>query len=416
MKKIVIIVLIVISIALSGAVIILDYYKPIFVNDNANKEWGSESLDENLIPVKAKPEKTTAKICISGDNLIHENVIKLANRNKGGSGDLEDYELGFDFNPMYEQVAKMIENADYTIINQASIVGASKNVETISGYPLFHSPESLADDLIELGVDGVNIANNHMLDKKESGYKNSVVFWKTKDIDLIGGFSNTDEMEDIQNKIVTISDIRIAMLSYTATTNGITAGRQCPIPYFTVNETAILKKTLTDDVKAAKELSDLVFVFMNWGNCAGYEPDETQVATAQILADAGADVIIGTGPKVIQKIEEIKSSADNHTTICAYSLGNFMGTMEYMENLLGGILSFDITKKNDQTSIQNVIFTPTVIHYNNDYSEISVYPLNEYTEKKYLEHGSNFAKGFGSYQWFNDTVNKIIPQKFHSVV
>jgi len=95
--------------------------------------------------------------------------------------------------------------------------------------------------------------------------------------------------------------------------------------------------------------------------------------------DAGADIIIGTGPKVIQKMEWIQSDADDHEAFCAYSLGNSMGTMEYMDNLFGGVLTFEIASENEDFVLTNILFTPTVIHYDKDFSNIALIPLSAHS-------------------------------------
>ncbi len=410
MKKKTIVIAIIGCLILSFSMILLDYYRPIFVSRSHREKEEYESVADEMEPEEIKESRY--RFAVFGDNMIHENVLNFANIQAGGIGKREEYELGFDFLPLYENIKKYVDEADYSVIHQASLVGADSDWRTLSGYPLFHSPKILGDHLMQIGFDAVNIANNHMLDMKEKGYYNSVNYWKGKSIDLVGGYLNQKEYENTEEKIKVFGDLRIAMLSYTATTNGLSASKSCPIPYFTVNDTAILKKQLTEDVIKAKENSDLVFVFINWGNSASFEPDETQKQTARILADAGADLILGTGPKVIQRIEAVSAKDSDHQAICVYSLGNIMGTMQYMENLLGGFVTFDIVKLQGDWEIQSLLFHPTVIHYNEDFTEIGVYPLSDYTQELYMEHGSNKKNGYGSYHWFQNTTQELIPTEY----
>ena len=155
-----------------------------------------------------------------------------------------------------------------------------------------------------------------------------------------------------------------------------------------------------------------VIVLVNWGNSTSFAVSDFQVQAAQTFCDAGADVIVGTGPKVIQKMQWLSSDSHANQTLCAYSLGNTMGTMEYMDNLFGGILSFEVDKVGIDTNITNVLFTPTVIHYDQNYAGVTLYPLMNYTNELFLCHGSNINFGFGEYSWYQETLKKYIPSEF----
>jgi len=401
---------------------LLDYYRAIFVGNKKNETFNNvvDAVENDVVEVEETKAETKegvnfskgAKITIFGDNLIHENVLNYANLLVGGCGSRRDYDLGFDFKPIYQKVEGLIRQADFALLNQASLVGANDSSASLSGYPLFNSPSQLGIDMIELGFDGVNIANNHLLDMSENGLKNSIRFWKTKEIHLIGGDETSEDFESTENKIVTVGGVRIAILSYTASTNGITYTGQYSLPLFTENGENIREEMLRRQIGNAANNSDFVMVLMNWGNNAGYEVSSQQEKTAKILANAGADIIIGTGPKVIQKMEWIQSDADDHEAFCAYSLGNSMGTMEYMDNLFGGVLTFEIASENEDFVLTNILFTPTVIHYDKDFSNIALIPLSEYSEELFMKHGSNIHFGFGTYSWFRETVNHYIPSEY----
>jgi len=380
--------------------------------ETSNHETQEGTLSSDRQTTKAV-EKNYVDFCVFGDNLIHEKILRFANQNSGGDGSVESFNKGFDFKPLYSFVKSVVEEADFSICNQSSLVYASSDLSTLSGYPKFHSPKELADDLIEIGFDGINIGNNHLLDMGENGMYHSVRFWNEKDVFLFGGYESVEEKQKVESKVIRIENIKVAVLSYTATTNGLSAGKNTPIPYFTLNRTAILKKMLSDEVSACKSISDAVIVLMNWGNQEGYEPGEIQKETAKILCEAGADVIIGTGPKVIQPIQWIESEKQNHKTLCAYSLGNFMCTMDYMENLLGGYLKFRVDKEKI-CYISQISFHPIIVFYNENYSDIRVLPLEEYTEDLHILHGSNLKFGFGDLSWFEKTVRKYISKEFYT--
>ena len=102
-----------------------------------------------------------------------------------------------------------------------------------------------------------------------------------------------------------------------------------------------------------------------------------------------ADLIIGTHPHVLQSIEYITRESDGKKVLCAYSLGNFISAQSQSANLIGGILTFDITKEyeNGTISVSNVLLTPTITHYTAGYKNIKLYTLDQYNETLAKAHG-----------------------------
>ena len=417
MKKRTVITIITLSLFLMSGIVAIDYYRSIYVsyqeeNKSVHEELGNASdvfvQDDNVLE---EPKNSCASFCFFGDNLIHENVLNYANLRAGGNGERSDYGKGFDFKHLYKEVLPYVEKADFSVCNQSSLVGANDAPESLSGYPLFNSPSALGKDLVSIGFDAVNIGNNHLLDMGYDGLQNSLEFWKTQKITQIGGYLSEDEKLNAKNKLIEINNIRCAFLSFTANTNGLYDENGDCIPYFTLRGTEIMKIMLESEVKKCDEISDIVIVMINWANTAGFEVTEIQKTTANILCNAGADVIIGSGPKTIQAVEWLVG--ENGTrTLCAYSLGNFMGTMQYTENLLGGALTFNVAKNGEETVLKDVLFHPTVIHYNENFTDIAVFPLEKYSPEQFMLHGSNIKYGNKEYPVLLDIFKRNIPVTF----
>ena len=83
-------------------------------------------------------------------------------------------------------------------------------------------------------------------------------------------------------------------------------------------------ETLTDELTAARSKSDLVLVSVHWGGEYQAGPTPHQMDLAQKLVDAGADVIWGHHPHVLQRMEWLRSSADWHAGLVMYSMGNLL--------------------------------------------------------------------------------------------
>jgi AmmeMemoRadiSam system protein B len=143
-------------------------------------------------------------------------------------------------------------------------------------------------------INVVNLANNHSQDCGESGLLDTKqVLDDDDDVAYLG--------EDLSPYTVRTGDLRIAIIG----TNEL--GRR-------VEDFAL-------EVAKIKELKakyDQVVVHVHWGYEFATEPSVEQRQIAKMLVDAGADVIIGHHPHVIQPVERYKNS------LIFYSLGNFI--------------------------------------------------------------------------------------------
>ncbi len=344
-------------------------------------------------PTVSVPGETRISFLAAGDNIIHENVYTDA-RNRAKNGEK------YNFIDMYDGIADIIREADISLINQESPICGEEL--TISGYPAFNSPDEAGDTLIDLGFDIVNIANNHMLDKSERGYRNHLDYWKEREdkILMIGGYYNREDYENI--RIIEKKGISIALISYTYATNNPapSSSSELIVPY--INESEIVRMT-----KKADELADLVFVVMHWGgeDENSFKPSKSEYSLAQAITDAGADVILGMHPHVIQGMDWYTAS-DGSKTLVVYSLGNLISTQYNNRNLVGGIVTFDIVKdKNGAITIENPIYNPTVTHYNKQRLGLQVYLMEDYTEELAALHGNpNFGQ---TADWRIWTLDKI---------
>ena len=132
--------------------------------------------------------------------------------------------------------------------------------------------------------------------------------------------------------------------------------------------------------------ADLKVVYLHWGNKYHLNENDFQQQLSQKLCNAGVDIIIGSHPHVIQPVTTIKSSDNNHETIVAYSLGNFLSNQRredfsmYDED--GLIINIDISKnhKDNKTTITKVCCIPTWFnkYYNNQTSKyiFEIIPLD----------------------------------------
>ena len=303
----------------------------------------------------ATPEPTprAAVIRAGGDVMITEGQLGYAL--KAGDGKSE-----YDFAPQFALIAEELGDADYTIVNLEATIGMYKD-QPYSGYPRFNAPEVVLDVLKDAGVDFLTLANNHMLDRWFDGMKNTVAHVEAAGFDHSGAYVSQQARDAAT--VVEVQGIKIGFLSYTEGTNGMEAyadeaAREYGVPY-------LAEADFKADVKKLREAgAQIVIIMPHWGAEYVREPGYGQVMYAKKMAQAGADVILGSHPHVIQKIEWLtvqNEDGSEHRTLCAYSLGNFISTQDHHGYTdTGMLLQFEINEQADGSlRVENVGYVPT---------------------------------------------------------
>ena len=320
----------------------------------------STVLSERPLALSSKTYKHTITIGAIGDILIHTRVYEDART-----------EDSYDFKRMLAPVKKMLEEPDFTIANQESLAGGSKL--GLSGYPAFNSPYEITDALVDAGIDLVTLANNHSLDKGEKGIQSSLAYYDKIGMPYVG--MHKDELDASTERILSIQGIKVGFLSYTYGTNGIQVpdGKDYLVNY-------LEDKKIISDLKNMRDKADIILVNAHWGNEYERTPSEEQRRLAKLMAENGADVIIGHHPHVLQPIEWLKH--DNGETLVVYSLGNFLSGQVRDYKDIGGMVTVEIEKtwneKGSKTSVLNPSFSPTYMVSSNE-KNYEVRPFEEAT-------------------------------------
>lgn len=156
------------------------------------------------------------------------------------------------------------------------------------------------------------------------------------------------------------------------------------------------RELILQKLETAAQNADFVILSLHWGiEGSGYYTDG-QRELAQLLAEAGADLILGHHPHVLQGGEYLETSRGR--SYVAYSLGNFISAQRGAENMLAGFLQVELEKAphGERAEIRGVDFIPTVTHYGPGYQEVSVWPLSQYTPELAAAHGvRQYAPAFG---------------------
>ena len=339
---------------------------------------------------------TSVDILAVGDNLIHGVIYKQAHARATDGG--------YDFSYAYENIADTIAAADISIINQETIIDPDKEPST---YPCFNSPPELGDEMVKIGFDVFNLANNHSLDKGESGLRSAIKYWDSKNVVHCGAYLDTEDYKTIPTN--TVNDIKFAYVGLTEPTNGLSL----PEGTETILMLGADEQRIQERVQAAAEISDMVIVNIHWGEEYTHTPTDRQKELAQKLADWGADIIVGTHPHVIQPVEYVKS-ADGRDVLVIYSLGNFISAQDRGPRMLGGMMHITVTKdyQTEKTTVTKAYFTGVVTHYDSGFSNVRVYNLSDYTDELASRHGVRSTTPSFGLDYLNSLLREVIDEKF----
>lgn len=356
------------------------------VISTAEAATAAEAATNRIEPLRS--EKVSIHIVAAGDNLIHSSLYEQAAARANHNG--------YDFDYEYANVAGYIAEADIAILNQETLI--CNDTVPPSTYPCFNSPNALGDHMIDIGFDVFTMANNHVLDKRESGLNACLDYWDSHpEAVVLGAYRNEEDKENI--RILEESGVAFSFLSYTESTNGLSLPSDSELVIGDANDI----DSMVEDIKKAKEISDLCIVSLHWGVEDSNVISDYQRNTAKRLADAGADVIVGTHPHVLRDIEWIERE-DGSRMLCAYSLGNFVSAQSKRPNLIGGVLDFYVESENGENPhITDVSLIPTIQHYDRNYANNRVYFYYQYDSELAAKHGIN-----SSASWTMDYIDGVI--------
>ena len=337
----------------------------------------------------------TVELVAVGDKLIHEGLYKTGMNSSGE----------WNYEHVYANVAEEIQAADLAIINQETIFIKDRN--KISAYPMFGSPPEIGDALVTTGFDVVLHASNHTVDKGKEGVWDTINFWKEKhpEITVLGINESPEDQDAVE--VVECNGIRFAMLNYTYGLNGLSMPKDQP---YLVN--MLDKEKMTKDIAQAKEVSDMVVVFLHVGDEYVYQPSETAKQWVDFLLEQGVDIAINAHPHVLEPYTML-TREDGHQMLVYYSVGNFASTQDRVPRLLGGMAKITIEKRIHEEgtdfTIKDYSLKPLVCHWNYGTMEFGVYWLEDYTDEMAAKHGIHRASEEAfSVQVLKDLYEKIM--------
>jgi poly-gamma-glutamate synthesis protein (capsule biosynthesis protein) len=209
----------------------------------------------------------------------------------------------------------------------------------------FHSDPVLAVTLREAGLDVVNVANNHAMDQNQTGLNQTISVLRAAGLQAVGaGFDRSSAQQAAYRP--TPSGL-VAILGFTDILPvGAEAHR------WRDGVTPVEADVIWHDIRQARERAGWVMVNVHWGVEYSTEPSDRQRQVAHWLIDAGADVVFGGHPHVVQGVEIYRNRP------IVYSLGNFVFDQPWAITQETAVAVFGFNRGNDW----QLVLQPAAIH------------------------------------------------------
>ncbi len=283
-----------------------------------------------------EPEVKTATLIAVGDNMLSRDVARRINIH------------GVDY--PYDATRDYLKAADITFGNLETPITPGPSVPVNS--MTFHSDPKVVPGIARAGFDILSLANNHTPNYGQSGLLDTFRYLDDAGVKYVGAGKNSDEAEAAI--YMEAQGIRFAFLAYNDSdvvpdSYGASANRAGT----NIMDISKMQKAVTE----AKKKADIVIVSMHSGVEYTATPNSHQKNFAHAAIDAGADVVLGHHPHVVQTLEKYNGK------FIIYSLGNFVFDQMWSQDTRKGMTAKIFFTQN---GVDHIEFHPVLIY---DYAQ-----------------------------------------------
>ncbi|MGN0428036.1 MAG: CapA family protein [Agathobacter sp.] len=323
--------------------------------DETVTETVSEAVAEFVIEAETQSGKSESEsydfsICFAGDISLADDAVTTQTMKASENG---------VYDCISKELIEVMQSADIMCLNNEFTYSTNGSPMEGKMYTFRGNPENV-NVLKELGVDVVNLANNHVYDYGKQALLDTFDTLDEAEIPFFGAGRNLEEATEpyyveIDGKVIAF------VAASRAEKNKMT-------PQATEDSPGILRcydtTLFVDEIREAKENADLVLAYVHWGTEYSDQLEEVQQDTAREYLDAGADVIIGAHPHCLQGMEYY----DGKPII--YSLGNYWFNNKTLDTMLLNLhFSGDGDSDNLEVSIVPALQTGCRTYYVSDPDE-----------------------------------------------
>ena len=309
------------------------------------KQPGQQQLSPTPVPVQTPEPKRSFTLSAAGSIVWNSNVRKALT-----FGEEERFDLLTD-----QLIGRM--NADLSF---AALENTLIDADKLSN---INMPSDLAQPIQQMGVNVLSIAHPENLSSGMDGLSDTMQVIRSAGMHPVGGFTSEDERRTFS--MTHLNGVAVCFLSYQETLSSAST-KQTSAGERSYAIAPLDKDLITSEITAARQAgAQVIAIHLNWGKKGAAEPSDEQIALAQALADAGADIILGTGSGVLQPVKVLSADRGDgryHPVLCAYSLGYFFSPDRESRTTLTSIL-LEATVTYDPASgsvaFEDLGYTPT---------------------------------------------------------
>ena len=252
---------------------------------------------------------------------------------------------GYEFTRSFIDVAHLLSEADLTVLNlEGNICGEPYGTARTS------APANILDSLRSAGVDLVQVANSATINNGLIGLRSTLQAVHAAGLEPIGAYASNEDFQRSKGyTMCEASGIRIAFVAFTKGMSGmgLPAGSENCVNILYEDYDSEYKKVDSDGItrvlkNVAAENPDITIAMLHWGSEGTDTISDTQKRIVTLMQKNGVDVIIGTHPHRVHKIEFNQASG----SLVAYSLGDFFGDATAGGSNYSIILDIEIMKDN----------------------------------------------------------------------
>ena len=242
--------------------------------------------------------------------------------------------------------------SDLTMVTLGNLVIPDAKVSALI------TPAQIMKTLADVGVDVVSLGFQKAYDQGLSGLTATIGAARQARLTTLGAYESAEDAAALH--IVTLQGVPVALLHYTESlsSKGASAmkkdGNSFAVPLLDI------ERVRADIAAARAQGAEVIIVSVDWTSTTKATPAKNQIAAAQQIAEAGADVIVGTGTSVAQPVTWL--TAGDRRVLCAYSLGSLLCDGRKDGNVASLLLQLTITSDGmGGVSFDRVAYTPTYI-------------------------------------------------------
>ena len=250
---------------------------------------------------------------------------------------------GFDYSPVFKDVAAILADADLTVMNfEGNVCGEPYGTETSS------APQQLLEGLRACGVDLLQMANSCTINNGLNGLTSTLNAIRAAGMEPLGAYASDAEFRNSKGYTITeVLGVKVAFVAFTKGLGGrgMPAGNENLVNLLYTDYAEAYKKLDEEGITAilknvAAEKPDITIAMLHWGSEYNDEISSSQNKLVSLMQKQGVDVIVGTHPHTVRPIVFDKAAG----TLVAYSLGDFFGDAKRGGTNYSIILDLEITK------------------------------------------------------------------------